>query len=135
VSLANGREDWYAGVVPGGRAVLDSAESQTFGALLRQHRLAAGLTQAVLAERSGIADRTIQDLERGAARPRRATVSRLAEALSLLPAARTELEAVSSAPRQRARPARAAGATAPRRQPAIPAARLLDAGPATSLES
>jgi hypothetical protein len=29
--------------------VLDCAESQTFGALLRQHRLAAGLTQAVLA--------------------------------------------------------------------------------------
>jgi predicted ATPase/transcriptional regulator with XRE-family HTH domain len=86
--------------------VLDSAESHTFGGLLRQHRLAAGLTQAALAERSGIADRTIQDLERGAARPRRATVSRLAAALSLLPAARAELDAVSSAPRRQGRAAR-----------------------------
>jgi predicted ATPase/transcriptional regulator with XRE-family HTH domain len=83
--------------------VLDSAKSQSFGALLRQHRLAAGLTQAALAERSGIADRTIQDLERGAARPRRATAQRLAEALGLLPEARSELEAVTSAPRRRRR--------------------------------
>jgi predicted ATPase/DNA-binding NarL/FixJ family response regulator/transcriptional regulator with XRE-family HTH domain len=80
--------------------VLDSAESTAFGALLRQHRLAAGLTQAALGERSGIAERTIQDLERGASRPRRATVRRLARALALLPTALIELEAVSSAPRR-----------------------------------
>jgi predicted ATPase len=66
--------------------VLDSVESHTFGALLRQHRLAAGLTQAALAELAGVADRTIQQL---------------ATALGLLPAARAELEAVSSAPRRR----------------------------------
>jgi len=124
VSLANGREDWYAGVVPGGRAVLDSAESHTFGALLRQHRLAAGLTQAALAERADIAERTIQDLERGAALPRQATLRRLVAALALLPAARSELEAVSSAPRRRARGTRESDPDATGRQ-----ARILSALP------
>ena len=47
--------------------MLDAAESHTFGSLLRRHRLAAGLTQAALAERAGIAERTIQDLENEAA--------------------------------------------------------------------
>lgn len=85
-----------------GCVVLDASDCHTFGTLLRQHRLAAGLTQAALAERSGVGDRTIQELERGAARPRRATVHRLAVALALLPSACAELEAVSSAPRTRA---------------------------------
>ena len=80
--------------------MLSSGETGTFGSLLRRHRLAAGLTQAALAERSGIAERTIQDLERGAVRPRRATVSRLVGALALPPIAHSELEAVSSAPRE-----------------------------------
>jgi class 3 adenylate cyclase/tetratricopeptide (TPR) repeat protein/DNA-binding XRE family transcriptional regulator len=82
--------------------MLSSGKTAAFGTLLRQHRLAAGLTQAVLAERSGIAERTIQDLERGAVRPRRATVRRLVGALALPPGARSDLEAVSSAPRTRA---------------------------------
>jgi len=37
----------------------------TFGALLRQHRLAAGLTQEQLAERAGMSVFGIQKLERG----------------------------------------------------------------------
>src|SRR3979490_3393113 len=54
-----------------------------FGGLLRGHRLAAGLTQAALAEKSGISSRGIQDLERGLSQPRRDTLLRLEAALSL----------------------------------------------------
>jgi predicted ATPase/DNA-binding XRE family transcriptional regulator len=54
-----------------------------FGGLLREHRLAAGLTQAGLADRSGISSRGIQDLERGLSQPRRDTLLRLEAALSL----------------------------------------------------
>jgi transcriptional regulator with XRE-family HTH domain len=36
-----------------------------FGAQVRALRLAAGLTQAELAEASGISERTVSDLERG----------------------------------------------------------------------
>lgn len=40
----------------------------TFAELLRQHRLAAGLTQEALADRAGLSVRGIADLERGARR-------------------------------------------------------------------
>ncbi|TDB72380.1 helix-turn-helix domain-containing protein [Micromonospora sp. KC721] len=54
------------------------------GELLRGHRLAAGLTQAELAERAGLGVRTVRDLERGrASRPQRSTVELLADALGL----------------------------------------------------
>jgi predicted ATPase/DNA-binding XRE family transcriptional regulator len=78
-----------------------STDRRSFGALLKQQRLAAGLTQAALGERAGIAERTIQDLERDVARPRRETVQRLIEALELAPADRAVFEAVSPSPRQR----------------------------------
>ena len=39
-----------------------------FAALLRDHRLVAGLTQEELAERTGLSRRGISDLERGARR-------------------------------------------------------------------
>jgi transcriptional regulator with XRE-family HTH domain len=55
----------------------------SFGTALRQWRLAAGLTQELLAERSGVGLRSIQGLEREETRPRRETVQRLAEALGL----------------------------------------------------
>jgi transcriptional regulator with XRE-family HTH domain len=54
-----------------------------FGELLRQHRLAAGLTQASLAERDGLCMPGIQDLERGASHPHRDTLQRLIAALQL----------------------------------------------------
>src|SRR4030081_194728 len=54
-----------------------------FGGLRRGSRLAAGLTQAALAERSGISSRGIQDLERGLSQPRRDTLLCLEAALSL----------------------------------------------------
>jgi predicted ATPase/DNA-binding XRE family transcriptional regulator len=55
----------------------------SFGVLLRQHRIAAGLTQEAMAERAGLAVRGIQDLEGGRHRPHRQTVKRLARALAL----------------------------------------------------
>jgi predicted ATPase/DNA-binding XRE family transcriptional regulator len=59
-----------------------ATEAAAFGATLRRHRIAAGLTQEELAERAGLSARGIQDLERGARRsPHAATVRRLSEAL------------------------------------------------------
>lgn len=56
----------------------------TFGRLLRQQRLAAGLTQEALAERAGVGANTVSDLERDPDRtPRLATVTLLAEALGV----------------------------------------------------
>ena len=54
-----------------------------FGALLRAHRLAAGLTQEDLAERAGLSLRAIQNLERGDRRPYADSANRLVAALSL----------------------------------------------------
>jgi transcriptional regulator with XRE-family HTH domain len=39
-------------------------ESASFGALLRWHRVRAGLTQQTLAERAGMSLRGLSDLER-----------------------------------------------------------------------
>jgi predicted ATPase len=67
-------------------------EVQAFGTLLRQHRLAAGLSQEALAEKAGLSVRGLSDLERGVRRaPYPATVARLAEALGLDAAARMAL--------------------------------------------
>lgn len=66
----------------------------TFGDLLRRYRKDAGLTQEVLAERSGLSVRGISDLERGVnSRPWKATVGLLADALELNPADREQFEA------------------------------------------
>ena len=56
---------------------------QSFSEQLREHRLAADLTQAALADRAGISTRSIQALEHGLTRPHRDTLVRLAEALEL----------------------------------------------------
>src|SRR5262249_43703775 len=57
---------------------------QAFGALLRHHRVLAGLTQEALAERAGLSARAISDLERGVNRaPQPGTLDLLAEALQL----------------------------------------------------
>src|SRR5215831_18490103 len=59
-------------------------QSGDFGHLLQRHRLAAGLSQAELAERAGLSPRGISDLERGLRQaPYPATLRRLAEALEL----------------------------------------------------
>ncbi len=66
-----------------GDLVEATAAPAGFGDLLRQHRLAAGLTQASLAERAGLSVHGIQKLERGATHPYRDTTARLSEALRL----------------------------------------------------
>jgi len=66
----------------------------SFGELLRQRRLAAGLTQEALAERAGVSAKAISDLERDPGRtPRLDTVGLLADALG--PDERTALLAVA----------------------------------------
>jgi predicted ATPase/class 3 adenylate cyclase/ribosome-binding protein aMBF1 (putative translation factor) len=61
-----------------------ASKSKSFGAILRQRRLAAGLSQDELAQRSGLSRRGLADLERGARNyPHGDTVRRIAEALGL----------------------------------------------------
>jgi predicted ATPase/DNA-binding XRE family transcriptional regulator len=71
--------------------------STSFGNILRELRLAAGLSQEALAERARMSAGGISALERGIRRtPYRDTVSLLAEALSLSPEDRTQLEAAAA---------------------------------------
>lgn len=64
----------------------------TLGSLLRHYRRAAGLTQEELAERAGISQRSLGNMERSAAhRPRTDTLALLADALGLVPADRAAL--------------------------------------------
>lgn len=77
-----------------------------FGALLRELRLRARLSQEALAERARISVQAVSALERGARRaPQRQTLGLLIDGLGLDPAGRTELEAAAAAsvqPRVRA---------------------------------
>lgn len=89
----------------GGRSVERGGHMQmvrpaTFGTLLRRHRLAAGLTQVELAERTNVSVRSVSDLERGVTRwPHRDTVALLADVLQLAPPERAEFEAAAHRPR------------------------------------
>lgn len=66
---------------------------RTFGDLLKRSRMAAGMTQEALAERSGLSVRAISDLERGARHiPRRGTLHMLLEALPVSEEERIALE-------------------------------------------
>jgi transcriptional regulator with XRE-family HTH domain len=60
---------------------------QQFGANVRQHRLAAGLSQEGLSHRSGLAMSEISRLENGLRDPRLSTIVRLAAGLALPSAA------------------------------------------------
>ncbi len=66
-----------------GEPIETPAAPAGFGDLLRQHRLAAGLTQESLAERAGLSVHGIQKLERGATHPYLDTAQRLIVALQL----------------------------------------------------
>jgi len=78
-----------------------------FGELLLLHRVAAGLSQRQLAERSGVSERAVRDLERGAvAAPRMSSVRALATALGL-----TGDDASAFSAAAVARPRRAAATT------------------------
>jgi transcriptional regulator with XRE-family HTH domain len=71
-------------------------QGRGFGALLREYRLAAGLTQDALAERAGLSVRGIADLERGARKfPHPATLDRLSDALGLSAVERATFELAS----------------------------------------
>jgi predicted ATPase/transcriptional regulator with XRE-family HTH domain/Tfp pilus assembly protein PilF len=68
-----------------------------FGALLRHHRLAAGLSQQALAERAGMSSDGISALERGHRRtPQRETIALLAGALSLRGDQRRDFEVAAA---------------------------------------
>ncbi|GGM01266.1 helix-turn-helix domain-containing protein [Micromonospora yangpuensis] len=70
--------------------------SGRLGVLLRRHRTVAGLTQEELAERAGLAVRTVRNLELGwVTRPQRRTVEELADRLGLSAADRSQLVAVA----------------------------------------
>ena len=70
-----------------------------FGELLRQRRLAAGLTQEALAERAGISAKAVSDLERDPDRtPRLDTIGLLADALDLGAGERAGLLAAARPP-------------------------------------
>jgi len=88
--------------------------TSAFGDMLKNYRLAAGLTQEGLAERAGVSARNIQNLERGENKPLKDTARRLAEALGLDERERTLLlTAVIPVPRLRAAPTTALPPPAP----------------------
>src|SRR5262249_39725681 len=66
-----------------------------FGLLLRQYRIAAGLTQEALAERAGLGTRSVQHLESGENLPHRETLERLASSLGLQAEQRSRFEAAA----------------------------------------
>ena len=75
------RAGYNAGHQGPGRLIVRS-----FGRLLRQYRLAAGMTQEVRAERAGLGVRTLPYLERDRwAAPRQDTLDLLVRALTLSP--------------------------------------------------
>ena len=79
---------------------MSGLEDAAFGALLRTHRLAAGLTQETLAERALISIDTVSALERGFRQaPHRDTIRLLASALALGPQDRARLAAAAARPR------------------------------------
>ena len=83
----------------GDRSRRGRASQIPFGALLKRHRGAAGISQEELAARAGVGVRTISDLERGVARwPYPSTVTLLAEALQVDEAQRAALEAAARRP-------------------------------------
>ncbi len=89
-----------------------SGDRGQFGARLRAARHSAGLSQQDLAERSGLAVRSISNLERGRTSwPHPDSVYRLADALELREAARSEF--VAAAARRLAGPAPAAAGAGP----------------------
>jgi predicted ATPase/transcriptional regulator with XRE-family HTH domain len=96
-----------------------ATSSATFGALLRRHRLSAGLTQEELAEQAGLSARALQRLERGHGAPRAETLRLLAAALHLSSEARTDLTAAVH-PELTASPAPAHRSPRPARPPIAP---------------
>ncbi len=98
---------------------MDKEAHVAFGTLVRRYRIAVGLTQEELAERSGVSPRAISEIERGGASvPRRSTVELLADALELSPDERATL--VATLPSRKP-------ATPPSSMPAAPTSYDVDA--------
>jgi tetratricopeptide (TPR) repeat protein/transcriptional regulator with XRE-family HTH domain len=109
----------------------ETRASGEFGALVRRHRMARGLSQDELAERAGLTSRTIANLERGrTSRPYRSSVQAVADALGLPEAQRIQLDRASRTVAERvaaaapvaARPAAAAAQPPPGAPHQLPAA-------------
>ena len=110
-----------------------------FGALLRGHRRAAGLTQEALAERAGLSRRGLQHLEAGDVHPHPATLDALLAALDLAPDERSRFGArrcpVPSRPTPAARRRRAGGPPAAGAGPSnLPAPLTSFVGPGAGVE-
>jgi non-specific serine/threonine protein kinase len=97
---------------------MDAQTRSSFGSLLKSYRLARGLSQEALAERSGLSREAISLLERGLRlSPQRDTVGLLVKTLQLSSDERTELLAAMPARRRRAVAATRAEASPP---PSLP---------------
>ena len=97
-----------------------SQASDSFGGLLRQHRLALGLTQDALAERAGLSAHGVQKLERGATQPYRDTAERLSRALQLTEQDATRFKAAVRPIRRHERTALPANHNVPRHNLPVP---------------
>jgi tetratricopeptide (TPR) repeat protein/transcriptional regulator with XRE-family HTH domain len=72
---------------------MEGPASDSFGTLLRRYRLALGLSQEEMADRSGLSVRAIANIERGrTSRPHRHSVQSLADALGLPEPVRLQLD-------------------------------------------
>jgi predicted ATPase/DNA-binding XRE family transcriptional regulator len=97
---------------------LEADSPASFAALLRDYRVARGLTQEALAERAGVTRGAISLLERGLRRSaRRHTAAALARALALSTGERSRLFAAAGSQRRRAHGAVPAEAGLPRTFP------------------
>lgn len=76
----------------------NAEEAIPFGPQLRRRRIALGLTQEVLAERTGLGVRSIQHLEAGAHLPHRETINRLVRVLELSGEERRQFERTAQPP-------------------------------------
>jgi putative transcriptional regulator len=72
-----------ASVPPSQRADHVRERRERFGDVVREHRLAAGLSQEALAERCGVDRKSISRMETGAFSPRLDSVFNVAEALNI----------------------------------------------------
>jgi tetratricopeptide (TPR) repeat protein/DNA-binding XRE family transcriptional regulator len=95
MKLTHGRTHSFGGPAwPGGEGVV--VANLTFGALLRELRAQAGLTQEELAAAAKLSSRSVSDLERGVAQTARKETARLlADALRLEGPTRTDFEATA----------------------------------------
>jgi non-specific serine/threonine protein kinase len=105
---------------PGAGPRADRSASPAFGGQLRGHRRAAGLTQEALAERAGLSVRGLQHLEAGDARPSRATLGALLQALAALGLSQDELARLAATVRPAAPAGRGDRPRGDRRSPPEP---------------